>query len=154
MARHATGKKESKRRASRAQLLPPQDPNPQPVLQKHALWRMREVKRLVRAIFSAKNPVEVGTSLLQCKSDATRAKIFAMLLEYLYGKPVQQMETNGPDGEKVLFQFVTHAPRPERNPATPGPQGFGGDLGGGALSVPPAGTPANDDDTSKEDEND
>ena len=105
-------KKASRRKPSKQQVVPPEAPKPQPAATKRALWRIRNVHRLVRAIFSANDPVEVATSLLKCKSDATRARIFAMLFDYLYGKPVQQMEASGPEGEKV-FQFVTYAPRPQ-----------------------------------------
>jgi hypothetical protein len=78
-------------------------------------WRMRDVRRLVRAIFSAKDPIEVGQDLLSKKGDATVAKVFTLLIEYLYGKPVQPIEATGANGEKGIFQFVTYAPRPQHH---------------------------------------
>ncbi|HKO05853.1 MAG TPA: hypothetical protein VJW51_13940, partial [Candidatus Acidoferrales bacterium] len=59
-----------------------------------------------------KDPVDVGTKLLEGGGDATMGKIYALFLEYLYGKPVQPMEASGTEGERA-FQFVTYAPRPQ-----------------------------------------
>jgi len=73
----------------------------------------RDVRALMRAIFRRKNAVDVAAGLLETGSDATKAKIFSQCLEYLYGKPVQQIETRSSSEGSVPFQFVTHIPRPE-----------------------------------------
>jgi hypothetical protein len=76
----------------------------------------RDVKVLVRAIFARTDPVDVATNLLRGEGDATMAKTFALLMEYLYGKPVQPYDAGGPgDPERFgarPFQFATHVPRP------------------------------------------
>jgi hypothetical protein len=116
MARHSTPKKHSKRKSTR--LRAAVKPAPQPQLSKeqkhHARWRLRSPKRLVRAIFSRIDPVEVGRTLLDKSGDATKAKTFFQLLEYLYDKPGAEPEASGPEAEKAPFRFVTHVPRPQR----------------------------------------
>ncbi len=71
-----------------------------------------DVRRLVDAIFDKNDPVETGTRLLRSKADSTVAKIWALLLGYRYGKPVQQIEASGPEVAQVTWNFVTRAPRP------------------------------------------
>ena len=73
-----------------------------------------DIKRLVNAIFAEADPVEVGSRLLAGTGDATVAKTFALLLEYLFGKPVQQIEASGPEGAQITYQFISSAPRPNR----------------------------------------
>jgi len=75
----------------------------------------RSVRKLAREVFRRNDPAEVATRLLHCKSDATVAKTYALFLEYLYGKPVQQVEASSPDGEKVIYQLVTSVPRPQHD---------------------------------------
>ena len=75
--------------------------------------QLGDIKRLVDAILEKNDPVRVASKLLKCKSDATIAKIFALLIEYRFGKPVQQIEASGPAGEKITYQFITTAPRPD-----------------------------------------
>lgn len=74
-----------------------------------------DIQGLVDAILEKNNPVSVASKLLKCKSAATVAKIFALLLEYRFGKPVQQIEASGPEGAQITYQFVTSAPRPNRS---------------------------------------
>jgi hypothetical protein len=76
--------------------------------------QLGDIKRLVDAIFAVADPVEVGSRLLAGKGDATVAKTFALLLEYLFGKPVQQIEASGPEGAQITYQFISSAPRPHR----------------------------------------
>lgn len=83
-----------------------------PVSKSKAPWRMRSAQRLVRAIFAKNDPVEVATTLLHCKSEATRAKSFFDLLGYMYGKPAQQSEASATEGQRP-FQFATYVPRPQ-----------------------------------------
>jgi hypothetical protein len=71
----------------------------------------RSAKRLARAILKKNDPVEVASKLLEGEGDATMGRTFALLLEYLYGKPVQHVEASGPDDEKMFYQYVTYAPR-------------------------------------------
>jgi len=72
----------------------------------------QDVKRLVRAIFARNDPVEIASQLLGKEGDATMAKIFQLLMEYLYGKPVQQYDAGGPYDDRRPFQIAAHIPRP------------------------------------------
>ena len=73
----------------------------------------RNVIKLMRAIFRKHNPVDIAGGLLREGTDATKARIFIQCLEYLYGKPVQQIETRAADDDAAPFQFFTHIPPPE-----------------------------------------
>jgi len=68
---------------------------------------------MVKAIFRANNPVQIAGKLLDGEGDATAGKLFLQLLEYLYGKPDQQFEAGGPGEGRIVYQFVTTAPRPQ-----------------------------------------
>jgi hypothetical protein len=72
----------------------------------------KDVRRLVDAIFEKNDPVATATYLLTGKPNPTVAKTWALLLEYRYGKPAQQLEGAGPSGGR--FNFITTAPRPAR----------------------------------------
>lgn len=67
----------------------------------------------MRAVFAENDPVDIATKLLNDGSDSTKAKIFVQCLEYLYGKPVQQIEARGAVNDKAPFSFITHIPRPK-----------------------------------------
>jgi hypothetical protein len=81
--------------------------------------RPRNAKGLVDAIFQKKDPVKVGAKLLGCKSDATAAKTYALFLEYRFGSPAKQIEAAAPGESRIVYQFVTHAPRPNYTGSAP-----------------------------------
>lgn len=74
----------------------------------------RDARALVNAIFQKHDPIETAGKLLTGAADSTAAKIWALLLEYRYGKPVQHLEAQGADGAPVTMQLVTTVPRPLR----------------------------------------
>jgi hypothetical protein len=109
--------------------------------------KFNSAKGLVNAIFREKDPVELGATLLGCGNAATAAKIYTLLLEYRFGKPLQQLEAGGPDESRIVYQFVTHAPRPNYTGSAPDAVQNRGDG--------PAGDPtASSGDHRTEDEND
>ncbi len=73
---------------------------------------MRSRRNLARAIFAENEPVGVATRLLKGEGDATVAKSYFQVADWIYDKPAQQSGASGPEGEKA-FQFVTYAPRPQ-----------------------------------------
>ncbi len=81
--------------------------------------RPRTAKGLVDAIFQKTDPVTLGAALLGKDGTATAAKIYALLLEYRFGKPLHQLEAGGPDESRIVYQFVTHAPRPDYTGSAP-----------------------------------
>ena len=76
-------------------------------------YLIADVRRLVRSIFTRADPVDVAVKLLSGGGDATSARTFTLLMEYLYGKPAPQYEGGGPGSDGRPFQFVTHVPRPQ-----------------------------------------
>lgn len=72
-----------------------------------------KAQRFIRAVFAEHDPVGIAGKLLEEGTDATKAKIFTQCLEYLYGKPVQQIESREPPGYRAPYSFITHIPRPE-----------------------------------------
>ena len=96
-------------------------------------------RKLARMIFTRNDPVDVATKLLNGELDSTAAKIYAMLLEYLYGKPAPRLEAGNPEGGKTLYEFVTYAPRPQHQleagpPACPPSRRASGALGPETVS--------------------
>ncbi|HMD31666.1 MAG TPA: hypothetical protein VKG84_07135 [Candidatus Acidoferrales bacterium] len=91
------------------------------------------VKRLARAIFVRNNPVDVASRLLSGEGDATMARTFTLLMEYLYGKPLTQLDSGGPEDDRVIYQFVTRAPRPQLPAQAAEPAGDAG----AQISNPP-----------------
>jgi hypothetical protein len=69
----------------------------------------RDARALVNAIFRANDPVKIASELLKGKDGC---KVWLQLLEYGYGKPVQEIEAT--DSEGMKFNFITLAPRPNR----------------------------------------
>jgi len=124
-----------------------------PVSKEKAEWRMRTPKRLVKAIFSRKDPVDVGTKLLEEGNDATVAKIYALFLEYLFGKPAQQFEARGPEGERA-FRFVSYVPRPEYEVDPNSEDQRNKEACRQSLSGAPGAARTNCEDVTQEDEND
>ena len=74
----------------------------------------RNALQLANAIFAKNDPVATATRLLHCKSAATVAKTWTLMIEYRYGKPVQHLEAHSADGQPVTVQLVTTVPRPLR----------------------------------------
>jgi hypothetical protein len=109
--RPTAGKKQPEREPALPRIPPAPPCDLQRASRKVVVWRMRSAKRLIKAIFAAKDPVAVGARLLEGDGDATAGKIYALFFEYLFGKPAQQFEGRGPEGQRA-FQFVTLAPRP------------------------------------------
>ena len=76
--------------------------------------KFTDVRQLVDSIFEKNDPVTTATDLLRGKANPTVAKIWALLLDYRYGKPPVHIDASGPEGSH--FNFITLAPRPERDP--------------------------------------
>jgi len=146
-------KKRSKRKPAPAELPPPEAPKPQSGARPRPLWTVRSRRNLVRAIFAEHDPVDLAGKLLTEKGDATKAKTYFTLMEYLYGKPAQQFEASGPEGERP-FQFVTYAPRPN-HPVDPNSQDqINKEACRQSLTSPARAAPTNFGDVTQEDEND
>ncbi|HUK53089.1 MAG TPA: hypothetical protein VL099_07350 [Candidatus Binatia bacterium] len=111
----ARARKAARRKPPRPQPPPPQPAQPQPCERKRALWRMRNPKSLVRAIFAAKDPVEVGTNLLNGAGDATVAKSFFNFWEILFDQQDKKLAGDGQEAGSAGFQFMSNVPRPQRS---------------------------------------
>jgi len=114
--------------APRAESAPP----PEPPKKKGRVYG--KVQRLIKAVFAENDPVGIAGKLLQEGTDATKAKIFVQCLEYLYGKPVQQIEARDPAGDRGPFTFITHIPRPKFPAQDPGADSNSSPPSGAALS--------------------
>jgi len=112
MPRRTARKKRSKRKPAPEAPQPPVQPHPRPVAKPRELWTVRSKRNLGRAIFAENDPVDVATKLLKGEGDATVAKSFFQVADWIYDKPAQQSGASGPEGERP-FQFVTYAPRPQ-----------------------------------------
>jgi len=105
-----------------------------------------KVQRLMKAVFAENDPVGIAGSLLQQGTDATKAKIFVQCLEYLYGKPVQQIETRGPAFDRTPFEYITHIPRPKFPAQAPSAGSSSSPLSAASLSGRAGKTDSNEED--------
>lgn len=71
-----------------------------------------EVKDLVAAIFKKVDPVTKAIKLLEFGSDKTQATVLLRLLEYAYGRPVQEIKGPGPGGA-IPVQLITNLNLPD-----------------------------------------
>jgi hypothetical protein len=108
----AARKERRTRKPAPAAPQPPAQHQPQPVAKPRELWTVRSRRNLGRAIWAANDPVEVATRLLKGEGDATVAKSYFQVADWIYGRPAQQSGTSGPEGERA-FRFVTYVPRPQ-----------------------------------------
>jgi len=69
-----------------------------------------DAKRLVRSIFAKSDPRDVAKKLLDGDGNATSARIFTLLMEYLYGKPLSRLDESGE--RPFVFDYISRVPRP------------------------------------------
>lgn len=75
---------------------------------------------LARAIFERNDAVEIASDLLQEAGDTTAAKIYTLLLEYVYGRPLQAEAAEDAEGGDVPCVYVSSIPRPPAQEPVPG----------------------------------
>ena len=76
--------------------------------------RYTDVRAIVEAVFSRRDPVKKIVELLDSDRPTVSARVMERLLDYAFGRPPQRVETSGPRGGPVRVVVVSHIPRPER----------------------------------------
>lgn len=62
----------------------------------------QEAKKLVQAFFTKNDPLKKASELWNCGNPAVEVKVWQILMEYRFGKPMQKHEGSGESGEFIM----------------------------------------------------